>query len=150
MAINNMYYNGEGKNLDYQKEYSDSLIIELAILKQDIPLPTKIVDGVEVPDFDNYMNVIGYFYIPIIMALLTNSDPTAVEVKAPTEKGVLNKSISSNTYTSKNFLDLVIPRYIALNFRYKIPAETKFLVAFVGGKTTVNNISIIGLYGHEL
>ena len=149
MAINTFQL-GEGKNLDYQKEYSDNLLIELAILKQDITLPTKIVDKKEVPDFDNYENVVGYFYIPIIMALLNNSDPTAVEVKAPTEKGVLNKSLSSGGYTSKNFLDLVIPRYIALNFRYKIPAETKFLVAFVGGKTTINNISIIGLYGHEL
>lgn len=149
MAINN-YYTGEGKNLDYQKEYADNLIIELAILKQDIILPTKIVDGVEKPDFDNYENMVGYFYIPIIMALLNNTDPTAVEVKAPTTKKVLNKSLSSGGYTSKNFLDLVIPRYIVLNFRYKIPAETKFLVAFVGGKTTVSNISIIGLYGYDL
>lgn len=158
MAINNTM-NSEGKSLDFQREYAENLIIELAELTKDIDLPFKTEkwkddDGEThtkyIPLFDDYENMVGFFYVPIIMALLDNNEPTEVIVKAPTAEAVNNNKLSGVEYVSRNYISLVIPRYIVLNFRLKIPAGTKFLICFVGGKTTINNISIIGLYGHEL
>jgi hypothetical protein len=44
----------------------------------------------------------------------------------------------------------MIPKYIVMNFTGTIPKGTKFLVAFIGGSSSVDNMSIVGLYGHDL
>jgi hypothetical protein len=146
------------------KQYGDEISIEVAILQADITLPelpkekltTAVLkeysDAGKTYDFpwQVYDDVIGNFYIPILFPLVENGDSTELEFKAPETKTVLNKSIKTVPYVERNYISLMIPKYIAMEYVGTIPAGTKFLVAFIGGSTSINNMSIIGIYGQDL
>ena len=97
-----------------------------------------------------YENMIGNFYIPILFPLVENGESTELEFEAPSTGNILNGSLASKPYVERNYISLAIPKYIVMNFEKLIPKGTKFLVAFIGGNKSIENISIVGLYGHEL
>ena len=149
------------------QDYSDKFAIEIAELQEEIILP-------ELPDKEfepltletlrkfekegreyklmerEYENMIGNFYISIMFPLVENGDSTELEFEAPPTNNILNGSLATKPYVERNFISLAIPKYIVMNFEKKIPKGTKFLIGFVGGSRSIENISIIGLYGHEL
>ena len=149
------------------EQYSDNLGIELAILQQDIELP-ELPDpeidpltletlerykeeGKEYKLMENeYEDVIGLFYIPILFPLIENGESVELEFDAPSTSNILNESLSSSKYIERNHISLMIPKYIVMNFKKVIPKGTRFLIGFIGGSMSINNISIIGLYGHTL
>lgn len=145
------------------KQYSDELAIEVAELQSDITLPElpseklslKVLEAYaksgktyDFP-FDVYTDMIGNFYIPMLFPLVENGESTELEYDAPSAQ-ILNNTVQGSGYVERNFISLMIPKYIVMQFKDKIPKGTKFLVGFIGGNTDINNISIIGLYGHEL
>ena len=99
---------------------------------------------------DSYTNMIGYFYIPILMPLIDQGEPTELEFAAPNSDNIVNGSLTTKTYKKLNYISLVIPKYILLNFTNKVPKGTKFLVAIVNGDVEVQNIHIIGIHSQEL
>lgn len=149
------------ENVD--KQYSDELSIEVAELQSDIKLPElpkeklslKVLQEYDAMGktydfpFDLYEDMIGNFYIPMLFPLVENGESTELEYDAP-QGEVLNGTVQGSGYVERNFVSLMIPKYIVMQFKEKIPKGTKFLVGFVGGNTDINNISIIGLSGHEL
>lgn len=146
------------------EEYSDDLIIELAILQQAIELPELPEEKLTLETLKRYEkmgkpfnlmqecyeDMIGNFYIPILFPLVENGESTELVFDAPKSNNILNKSLNGVPYVERNFVSLMIPKYIVMNFKKEIPAGTKFLVAFIGGSNSIDNINIIGLYGHEL
>lgn len=89
-----------------------------------------------------YQDMIGYFHIPMATPLTEGGEPTAVDHEAPKNK---TKGLKAHGYTEMNYIPLIIPRYICLQFLDIIPAGTKFIVAFIGGSTNISNIHIIGV-----
>jgi len=146
------------------EEYSDDLIIELAILQNRIELPELPEEELTLATLEKYAeegkvynlmqncyeDMIGNFYIPVLFPLVKNGESTELEFDSPKENKILNKSLKGVKYVERNFISLMIPKYIVMNFKKEIPAGTKFLVGFIGGSTSIDNINIIGLYGHEL
>src|SRR5574344_316267 len=100
--------------------------------------------------WSSYTNVVGNFYIQTLFPLVENGESTEMEHDAPTTKAVINGGIKSSKYVERNYVSLMIPRYIALNFLGIIPKGTKCLVAMIGGSASLNNLSIIGIYGASL
>lgn len=146
------------------KQYSNQASVEVAILQQEITLPEVCLRGLNLETlgqlellgktyttpWNTYKDVIGNFYIPILFPLVQDGDSTALDFGAPESNNIMNKSIKTNSYQERNYISLIIPRYIAFEFLGKIPKGTKFLVTFVGGSTDINNINIIGIYGKGL
>lgn len=130
-----------GLNLDYGN-------IQIAVLKNKIKLP-KLGFKRRRDLWNRYGNVIGYFYIPTLMPLVEEGEPTEVENEAPDTSNSLSDSGEPAGYITRNYVSLVIPKYICMNFVGYIPENTKFLVAFLNGKTSISNIVIIGVYGAD-
>lgn len=138
--------------------------IELAILQQDIELPelpeepltldtleAYKEEGKEYKLMENeYTDMLGNFYVPILFPLIENGESTELEFDAPSTGNILNDSLASEGYIERNFISLVIPKYIVMNFKTVIPTGTKFLVSFTGDGTSLEDINIIGLDGHSI
>lgn len=151
--------------ISYNNSYNQNIMIEVAILKDQINLPyvSDEVDRygkIHTPDLV-YQNMIGNFYIPVLTPLVEDnkaegdmasdgSTSYALQFKAPSTNNIINKSMTVDTYEESNYIQLIIPKYILLNFRHFVPARTKFIIGIIGGKVTPNNINIIGLYTHDL
>lgn len=133
-------------------EYYNDLIIEIAILQEDIILPEINDSSLNIMDFINarYKNTIGKFYLPSIMPLIDPLDGAKdIQYAAPkTTKS--NGTIKPNKYTEKNYIELIIPKYIMMQFDNKIKKGTKFVVGYSGVYKKISNMNIIGLYGAEL
>lgn len=144
--------------------YVDDISIELAILQQDIELPELPTEpltldtlkkyqeeGKEYKLMENeYQNMIGNFYVPILFPLVENGESTELVFDAPKTNNILNDSLASSTYVERNYISLLIPKYIVMQFKEKIPKGTVFLVGLVGGGTDIEDINIIGLYGSSI
>lgn len=174
--------------------YSTHLSLEVAVLQKDVSLPHICLDPLTYdflkelhsnkydengriikyahPYFMPYQvctNVIGYFRVFMITPLVEDGEPTNLKCTTPKVKQI-NGGIKGKPYTEQNYIPLMIPKYIAMNFykypdytnfendgiyytgNYKqiIPKGTKFLCSFVGGSIDMNNISIIGICGESL
>lgn len=174
--------------------YSTHLSLEIAVLQQDVKLPSISLDPITYDilkqqhsntyddkgkivkyatpytmPYQVCTNVIGYFRIFMITPLVENGDPTKLKCNTPKVQQI-NRGINGKSYTEQNYIPLMIPKFLALNF-YKypdytnftndgiyytgeyqqvIPKGTKFLCSFVGGSIDMNNISIIGICGESL
>ena len=145
-------------------EYSNYFAIEIAELQQEIELPELPEDPLTLDTLERYSkmgkeyklmereykNMIGNFYIPILFPLVENRESTELIYDAPKTTNIVNNALQGSEYVERNFVSLMIPKYIVMNFKKVIPKGTKFLVGFVGGNTKIVNINIIGLYGAEL
>lgn len=145
-------------------QYSQKPDIEVAVLQQAIPLPELPEDPLTLATLeaydeigkeyltaqDIYTNMVGNFYIPILFPLVEDGESTELMFDAPPTKNVLNNTLATKEYVERNFVSLMIPKNLVLNFRGEIPAGTKFIVAFIGGNTSIENMSIIGIHGQSL
>lgn len=144
--------------------YYDDLQIEIAILQQTIKLPELPKEELSLEVLQKYTeegktynlmqncydDMIGNFYIPILFPLVENGESTELIHNPPKSNNILNKTIKNSKYVERNFISLIIPKYIVMNFKDEIPKGTKFLIGFIGGGNSISDINIIGLYGHEL
>ena len=57
-------------------------------------------------------------------------------------------TLITSEYVSSNYITLVIPKYILLQFAYEttIPAGTEFILTSIGGQMKVEYYRIIGVY----
>ena len=144
--------------------YTDGISIELAILQQDIELPELPKDpltlgtlekyakeGKEYKLMENeYQNMIGNFYVPILFPLVEDGESTELVFDAPKTNNILNNSLASSTYVERNYISLLIPKYIVMQFKDIIPKGTKFIIGLIGNETDIEDINIIGLYGASI
>ena len=120
--------------------------LQIAVLKHDIELPKKLGFKRRRDYWNRYGNMIGYFYIPMLMPLIEEGEPTEVENEAPDTSNSLSDSGEPAGYITRNYVSLVIPKYICMNFVGKIPMGTKFIVGFINGETRISDIAILGVY----
>lgn len=147
-----------------QDHYSKYLAVEIAELQQDIELPEISEDPLTLETLEKYKksgkeyklreteytNMLGNFYIPILFPLVENRESTELEYEAPKTTNIVNNALMGNKYVERNFVSLMIPKYIVMNFDKVIPKGTKFLVGFVGGNSDIYNINIIGIHETSL
>ena len=107
--------------------------------------------------YNEIKNVTGKFYIPVLMASMTNKGQEVNTAnRAPKTTG-FKGNINSLPYNSSNCTQLIIPKYIVLQFvdlknetpgskDNFIPKGTEFLVTCVGGTMDLEQMRIIGLY----
>lgn len=131
------------------EEYASSLYIEVAILQEEVILPTP------------WISMMGKFDIPQLFPLVEKSPdgkPYDIIHDPPSTKHIICKGFKSQKYYERNFIRLTIPSYLfstiekydtERNVHY-IPKGTRFIVAFVGGSSSVAYINIIGLEGKKL
>ena len=122
--------------------------IQIAVLKNKIKLP-KLGWKRRRDYWNRYGNMIGYFYIPTLMPLVEEGEPTEIEHEPPDTSNALNNAGEVMPYIERNYVSLVIPKYICMNFVGYIPENTKFLVAFLNGETKIGDMAIIGVYGND-
>lgn len=134
---------------------AEKLIIERAVLAEDIILPkyTKTPLNVEkIEDlknitsaFDVYKDEIGKFYIPILSPLIDQNELKNQSKTSPSNRGKIGSNLNTNSYSSSNYISLKIPKYIVLNFTDKIPKGTEFVICSIGQYILVENFKIIGV-----
>lgn len=141
--------------------YSTALSIEVATLQKKVYLPLlpkeyptdyvlqayRELGARYTTMADAYSDVVGNFYVPMLFPLVEDGDSTVMKFKAPDTSNIVNTDAAFTTteYLEKNYINLVIPKYIAMGFRDLIPAGTKFVVGFIGGSSVISNIKVIGL-----
>lgn len=131
--------------------------IERVKLAEDVKLPalpkyTLTHDNLEAYGspyllmYQEYVDTEAKFYIPIMTPLLDSAEVKENKsTKAPSTKGHKG-SLKTSNYGSANFINLVIPKYILLNFTDKVPKGTEFIAASVGGSIDMDDLRIIGIY----
>ena len=141
--------------------YSTAMSIESATLQKKVYLPLlpkeyptdyvlqayRELEARYTTANDAYSDIAGNFYIPLLFPLVENGESTVVKYKAPKAKKILNtdSKFTSSEYMEKNYVSLVIPKYIAMDFRDYIPAGTKFAVGFIGGSAIISNIKVLAV-----
>lgn len=147
-------------DLNSTEVYAETSAIEYAVLQQEInlpELPEKPLTLKYLTELDKkgkkyvlaeraYCNMVGNFYIPILFPLVEDGESTELEFEAPSSNNILNGSLKPAPYVERNYIQLVIPKYILMNFKDKIPKGTKFLIGFIGGSKSIENTAIIGLH----
>ena len=141
--------------------YSDTLSIELAELQRDIYLPLlpmeRLTHSVMVAYEDEglpywfkdevYTSVLGNFYIPMMFPMVENTDESTDMVHSAPENAKLKETGGYKTeeYTTRTYVELVIPKYIVMNFTDMIPKGTTFIVGFIGGSNSIDSIKILSV-----
>lgn len=148
-----MAYNNQNGNY-YDKQ--EIISIERAQLAEDIPLPAISTQKLTLNFLENhdeyilaqnvYTDMIGRFYLNIMTPLLDKSESKTENKTAPSTRGHKGSKLNTTNYVSTNYVSLVVPKYILLNFTGKVPKGTEFIVASVGGSLDVEDMRIIGIY----
>lgn len=121
-------------------EFFNGLKIEIAILQEDVTLPSSMLE---------FKNEIGKFYVPVLFPLIDSADG-AVDIALNAPKNNTNGALVGKQYYERNYINIIIPKYIVLNFTDVIPKGTKFLLSFMGEKFTLENLNIIGIFGNNI
>ena len=140
--------------------FSDSLSIEKAVLQRPVILPATSEEYLDYrtlnayaeigqqflrPD-DIYSDVKANFYMPLIFPMVENGESTIMIHDAPNIENVSSiGEMSTSEYKEANYIPLIIPKYIVMNFKDEIPAQTEFIVNFTGGTLNYGNIHIMGV-----
>lgn len=145
-------------------EYYEKLVLEIGILQEEIELPPLPKDDLTLGTLEAYAragkvynliqncyeDMVGKFYIPVLFPLVDMADgPEEFIHNAPKKNGIIG-DIEGSKYTEQNYIELIIPKYIVMQFRDIIPKGTKFLIGFSGEHKKISNLNVIGLYGAEL
>lgn len=70
-----------------------------------------------------------------------------IEKKHSSDVSVINGEYPElGVYGKLNFLPMIIPTSIAMQFKSKIPMGTKFIIGFKGGRSHVNSPDILAVY----
>ena len=146
------YNNNNGNYYDKQS----IITIERAQLAEDIPLPTITTEKINLEFFfffktcilaqNVYIDTIGKFYLNVMTPLLDKQESKMETKSAPSTRGHKGSSLNTRSYTSTNYVNLVVPKYILLNFTGRVPKGTEFIVASIGGSLDVEDMRIIGIY----
>lgn len=95
-----------------------------------------------------YYSSKGKFTIPTLTPMLSNGSAyTSSNVKASTSNIVNGDDLGITAVTTKNYMELYVPRYIAelvWDKNLYINSGIKFIVSFIGGD--INKAQITGLY----
>ena len=146
------YNNNNGNYYDKQS----IITIERAQLAEDIPLPTTTTEKINLEFFESgktcilaqnvYIDTMGKFYLNVMTPLLDKQESKMETKSAPSTRGHKGSSLNTRSYTSTNYVNLVVPKYILLNFTGRVPKGTEFIVASIGGSLDVEDMRIIGIY----
>lgn len=133
--------------------------VERAILAQDIFLPAtntdKSISFKELESkgsykiisaFDVYKDIKAKFYLTILTPLVDKNDVAQKSNGSPLIRGQAKSKLYTSGYTSSNYVELTIPKYILLQFKNKVPKGTEFLICIPGGGMDIDDIRIIGIY----
>lgn len=146
--------NANAKNY-YEKQSVPS--IEKVILAEDIELPELPDQELSLDYFkdhsvyklaiNEYDDMKAKFFMPVMTPMKDQEKVEEEDNSSPSSKGQLGESsLQTNNYSTSNCVELVIPKYILLEFVGTIPQGTEFLMASVGGNLNVDDMRIIGLY----
>lgn len=101
---------------------------------------------------DVYKAKKGNFYIPMMFPMVkykSDSDDMPVEERetAPDTSYVINddEKFVTKDYVKRNYVKLVIPRFIILQFSNVIPKGTRFNIACLGGNGRNSSIKITSI-----
>ena len=150
---NNDYYN------NIENTYSASLSNEIAILQRKVYLPLLPLE--KISDFvlaayrylgktycfkdDVYKAKEANFYISMIAPLVEDGESTDIIHMAPNTTNIINGDFQTSDYKTRNYVKLIIPRNIVLQFSNLIPKGTKFNVSFVGGSDSNYAMKIVSV-----
>lgn len=102
----------------------------------------KYISSKKIRDYSG--EFIGKFSIPIMIPLLDSSEIIERQSMAPTMKGNINK-LTTNKYSSTNYISLHIPVYLIKDFGDVVPKGTEFIVTSINGGTELGDLKIVGL-----
>ena len=153
------FYDNTSHYFDSTENYrSDALSSEIAVLQRRILLPIlpreKVCEKV-LKAYSNlnlvyhtaeelYTDMVGNFYLSMLFPLVQDGKSTELHFSAPKVTNIKNKKSTLKTkgYYERNYINLLIPKLIVLNFRKEIPAGTKFVANFIGGSSNIDSIQI--------
>lgn len=96
--------------------------------------------------FNEYKDMMGKFFLPIMTPLVEKGEVNDESKAPPSTKGHKGSSLETTKYTSTNCIQLVIPKYILLNFKKVVPKGTEFVVASVNNSISIEDMRIVGIY----
>lgn len=131
--------------------------IERATLIEDIILPEITTKSVNLSFFEGggtlilphnvYTDMIGKFSINILTPTIDDYNQAKDDMKVrPSNLGNRGQLMNMNNYTSSNYISLVIPKYILLQFTERVPKGTIFIAASINESMDIEDYQIIGLY----
>jgi hypothetical protein len=148
--------------INTEKFYEEQKLknIERVVLAEDIELPEINTEPLtlellqELSDknsyyklaINEYSDMNAKFFLPIMTPLVDTDNARDSTKSSPSLNGNKGDSLKSSSYNSTNYITLVIPKYILLNFVSVVPKGTVFVVGSVGGKLNIDEMKIIGLY----
>lgn len=146
------YNNSNGNYYDQQS----IITIERAQLAEDIPLPAINTQKLTQDFFEShseyvlaqnvYTDTMGKFYLNIMTPLLDKAESKTETKAAPSTRGHKGSTLNTMSYTATNYVSLMIPKYILLNFTGSVPKGTEFIVASIGGSLDVEDMRIVGIF----
>lgn len=142
-------------------DYYEELVIELGWLQEEIKLPELPKEPLTLETLqqyalegkpynliqDCYTDMVGKFYIPVLFPLVDKADGVVEYEYNHPRYDKSNNTIKPVRYISTNYVELIIPKYIVMQFRDVIPKDTIFLIGFSGEHKKISNLNIIGIYG---
>ena len=98
---------------------------------------------------NTHKNIKTKFTIPVLPVsknnVVTEADNRGYS--APSSRGFMGGKVLKNSYTTKTYIELIIPKYITYQFDDVIPKDTEFLITAVGGFVyREDTVQIIGVY----
>lgn len=139
--------------------YDDQSIntIERVKLAQDVKLPKVTTEpltlkflengGKYVSPFNAYSDIKAKFFMPIMSPLMSGENASNDKKASPSVKNQKGSSkLQVNSYNSSNYIELVIPKYILMNFVDIVPKGTEFIVGSINGSLSIGKMKIIGIY----
>ena len=148
-----------------ESDYYKKMVLEIGILLNDIKLPSLPKEPLTLATLESYAlsgksynliqntykDMMGKFYIPSLFPLVDKASGAEEFIYKSPKTYKTNKSIRPmKRYEASNYVNLVIPKYIVMQFRDVIPKDTVFLIGFNGEEKEISNINVVGLYGADL
>ena len=141
--------------------YTDALSIELAELQRTVYLPLlpmerlthsvlRAYEEERIPYWNKdeiYTSVLGNFYVPMLFPMVENPEESIDMLHPAPENSMLLEEggFEPKEYITRTYIELVIPKYIVMNFEDTIPKGTMFTVGFVGGSNTISNLRVLSV-----
>lgn len=149
--------NQENSNSKNYYEQQKVPSIEKVILAENITLPELPSEELTLEYFkyhsvyklamNEYNDIKAKFFMPVMTPMKDQEKVVEEDNTSPSSKGQLGESsLQTDGYSTSNCIELVIPKYILLEFVGTIPQGTEFLMASVGGNLNVSDMRIVGLY----
>lgn len=95
-----------------------------------------------------YKDMVGKFSVKMLNPMAETDTASDSNTNSPKKIGLRGQNMNTNSYTTSNFVSLIIPKHIVLGFagQTMIPKGTEFIVGFVGNEIEIENIQVLGVY----